>query len=496
MPDLTIRADYQTVTQPFRHTWEGLVNIDQFRWFVRKDTQEHLKLAHDELGARHVRAVGMYDDEMRVFAGDPRAFRDASRKGPRVNWQVTDYAIRSLLEVGINPMFTTCFCPGAMASGTKTCFSTRARVSPPTSYEQWADLVRESVRHVMDIFGRDVVRKWYFEVWNEPNLGGFWDADQAEFFKLWRITVGAIKSVDAELRIGGPSTARAEWVADLIEFGRRNDCEPDYLITHIYNNDSESNPLSPFDGPQEDKVSKSPNFASGVVRGTRTLLDSLGYKGEIHWNEWGRSWFPCEPQRETANEGAWVVRTMGEVSQLADYFGYWCLSDIYDQVGYGAETFHGNYGMLNLHGLRKPQYQAFRLLGMLGQHRVQATCSDSTRDSGAIVTRSPGALQAIVYAYDHSGTAAASRHEVTINLPPGADSKRAVLYRVTESENNILTTWREMGSPDYLRGDQLSELHEANLLRPSAGAVKIDGTGAHFTLPGPGVALLTVPLPE
>jgi|GEM_PF-5245991 len=46
--------------QPFRHSWEGLGNIDQFRWFVRADCQEHLAFAHEELGLRHVRAVGMF----------------------------------------------------------------------------------------------------------------------------------------------------------------------------------------------------------------------------------------------------------------------------------------------------------------------------------------------------------------------------------------------------------------------------------------------------
>jgi xylan 1,4-beta-xylosidase len=180
----------------------------------------------------------------------------------------------------------------------------------------------------------------------------------------------AIKEVDASLRVGGPSAARGDWVLDLIEFGRKNDCEPDYIITHVYNNDPEWAALSPFDGPQEDKASKSPHFAAAVMRGVRRELDTHGFKGEVHWNEWGRSWLPHDPVRETANEAAFVVKTMAEVSQLADYYAYWCLSDIYDQVGYGREPFHGNYGLLNLQGLRKPAYHAFQLLSLLGDERV------------------------------------------------------------------------------------------------------------------------------
>lgn len=65
---------------------------------------------------------------------------------------------------------------------------------------------------------------------------------------------------------------------------------PDYLITHVYNNDSEGEPLSPFDGPASHKVKDSPHFATGVVRGLRREVDRRGFTGGVHWNKWGRSW--------------------------------------------------------------------------------------------------------------------------------------------------------------------------------------------------------------
>ena len=34
---ITILPDWSAAAAPFRHTWEGMVNIDQFRWMVRKD---------------------------------------------------------------------------------------------------------------------------------------------------------------------------------------------------------------------------------------------------------------------------------------------------------------------------------------------------------------------------------------------------------------------------------------------------------------------------
>ncbi|MCX8092507.1 MAG: hypothetical protein N3I86_16520, partial [Verrucomicrobiae bacterium] len=186
-------------------------NVDQFRWLVRRDMQEQLRVAHEEIGARHVRAVGMFDDEMRVLALDPTTWRDKKRT-PRLNWQIVDYVIESLLELGLKPMFTTTFVPTALASGTQTVFSTRSNVTPPRDLAAWSQLVETAVRHAIEQFGAAEVRQWYFEVWNEPNLTAFWAGTREQFHALWQATYRAIKNVDAALRVGGPSTARAEWL--------------------------------------------------------------------------------------------------------------------------------------------------------------------------------------------------------------------------------------------------------------------------------------------
>jgi xylan 1,4-beta-xylosidase len=491
MKTITLKPDWTGPSKAFRHTWEGLANIDQFRWMVRRDTQEHLKRAHDELGARHVRAVGMFDDEMRVIGTDPKSFHcPAETTKPRTNWQVVDYVIDSLLEIGINPMFTTTFTPTALASGTQTTFSTRSNITPPQDLKAWGDLVGKGVRHMLDRYGHAVVSKWYYEVWNEPNLSSFWTGDRAQFLALWATTFRAIKDVDATLRVGGPSTARAEWIGELIDYGRRNDCVPDFIITHVYNNDSASSPLSPFDGPQKDKENKSPHFAAGVVRGVRSLLDTLGYKGEIHWNEWGRSWWPYFPSRETANEAAFVAKTMAEVSQQADYFAYWCLSDIYDQVGYGAETFHGNYGLLNLQGLRKPPYHAFQALGMMGTQRVDVAGSSLDALTNAVATRGGNTFELLVYSYDPDD--ARSSLEVAVDLP--RDSADVTIHRISDTDNNILSNWKEMGSPDYLKRSQLEALRGANQFRASPEKIQVKTSDnspvAHFRMTTPGVVLL------
>ncbi|MBS0633430.1 MAG: hypothetical protein JSS11_16090, partial [Verrucomicrobia bacterium] len=354
-----------------------------------------------------------------------------------------------------------------------------------------------SVRHAVERYSLPVVRQWYFEVWNEPNLiGSFWGGNQQDFLRLWEVTYNAIKNVDSSFRIGGPSTARADWLPELMTFGQARGCVPDYLTAHIYNNDSETGEaLAPFHGPQEDRGSKSPNFAIGVMRGVRGLVDQLGFRGELHWNEWGRSFHGIDPRREDANEAAFAVRLLDRVSQTADAFAYWCVSDIYDQVGYGREAFHGGYGLLSLQGLRKPAYHAFALLSRLGDRRVAVAAEGLDDFTGAIATSKPESYHILCYEYSHEDAPTRGTKEVSVMLP--ADAGDVTLFRVDHVENNVLTRWRALGTPDYLSRRQTAELREADALQPAAiNAVRLERQGgvvrAHFTLRTPGVALLEV----
>lgn len=497
MTELHIRPDWDAIGESLRHTWAGMVNIDQFRWLVRKDCLQHLAMAHAEIGARQVRAVGMLCDELRVIGDDPAAFFAPKPRPKHVNWQVVDYVLDELLELGIKPLFTTSFMPTELASGAQTCFATRSNVTLPKDWTAWTRLIEDAVRHQIQRYGREEVRSWQFEVWNEPNLSGFFAGDRDAWHRLWRETWTAIKRVDPELRIGGPSTARGEWLEEFLVFARSHHCVPDYLITHVYNNDGAMAPLSPFDGPQEDKSNNSPHFASGVIRGARTCADQLGFRGEIHWNEWGSTWHPFAPLRESAQEAAWICKTMAEVSQCADRFAYWCMSDIYDQVGYGAETLHGNYGMLSLQGLRKPAWFAHQLLERLGDRRLPLSGEGLDAHRNALAANGSNGKQVLIYASSPIPAidAPAGEQRCRVRLP-GKPQRPPRLWRIAAGENDIVATWRSLGAPAYLTRADRAYLHDHNHLNAAPAPLIAERDGiweAIFPVRFPGVALLELP---
>ena len=492
MDKITLIPDWKARATPFRHTWRHIGNIDQFRWLPRADVLEHLRMARDELGVRHVRACAMYSPELRVWTTDLADWRKKSgEKSKRANWQCVDICIERLLDLGLKPVYTTCFTPADFTDGDTQCWPDRNATGMPRDLRQWADFVADGIRHHIARYGRTEVRSWYFECWNEPNLRGcFFGGTQAEFFQLWSATWRAVKSVDAELRFGGPSTARGEWIPEFLDFTAKDGTRPDYLITHVYNNDSESLPLSPFDGPASHKVKDSPHFSAGVVRGVRRALEQRCWKGEVHWNEWGRSWFPHDPLKESALEAAFIVKTMAEVSQEANAFAFWCLSDIYDQSGFQSAEFQGNYGMLSLHGLRKPAWMAHRLLNRLGEERIP--CGGAADLVNAITTVREGRPQVLVYAYPSTVESAPERIGIELTLPANARPPR--LFRIGSGENNIITQWTTLGAPAYPTPDQLRELRGGNNLHETVNAVRLEsgsgGTRVIFEMERPGVALV------
>ena len=492
MRHLNLKPAWNLPGKPLKHTWNSIGNIDQFKWFVRGDVQSQLALARSELGMTHVRAIGMFASELKILDYSPlEATLPEKRK--RMNFSVVDYCIDSILDAGLKPVLIPCFMPEEFADGNRKCWG--ATICPPRDLREWSAFLREVLCHFRSRYGKAEMRSWLYEIWNEPNLEEFfWAGSRESWFRFWETTRRTIKQTDSAFRVCGPSTARADWIEEFLAFARENDCLPEILATHVYNTDAKSRKYIPFDGPECDRAEGSPHFLSGVVRGVRKLAGSLGFSGEIHWNEWGRTSRPYDPYRETAAEAAYIIKTMAEVSQEADQFSLWCLSDVYDQCGYTPSEFCNHYGMLSLHSLRKPSYKAHQLLNRLGGSQVACSGGDAFR--GAIATEDGEQRKVLVYLYPEDGPGTPPEVvSVSVELP-GTDLPSPVLFRIDSRENNIPAEWKRLGSHPYPDREEIAVLKSRNALSTApesevALSMTSDGrTVAEFHLECPGVALL------
>ena len=285
-----------------------------------------------------------------------------------------------LLSIGMKPFVELSFMPTTLASGDTTVFHYRANVTPPKDYKQWATLIHKLVAHWVERYGIDEVRTWFFEVWNEPNLKAFWTGTQADYFKLYRCTVQAIKEVDDRLQVGGPATAKDEWITEFLDFCEKNHLPADFVSTHHY-------PTDALGSVGEDTVTQLAHSQRSILREWAQDAHRRARGRPLYYTEWNASSNPRDPLHDEPYTAAVVVKTMMEANGLVDGYSFWTFTDIFAENYFPAEPFQGGFGLLNLHGIAKPSYRAFELLHRLGTEQCLVDGLHETVD--AWVVRQP-----------------------------------------------------------------------------------------------------------
>ena len=240
-----LHIDVRSPGSPFPHFWEHVFGSGRAVLVLRADYQRDLGMMAAATGIRYVRFHGLLDDHVGLADGpavlfyNPHAGKAAARAP--YNFSYVDQIMDALHAQGVRPYVELDFMPSALASNLKRVqpFWYRPNVSPPRSYAAWDRMIEALARHFIARYGIDEVSRWYFEVWNEPNLS-FWGGvpKQRTYFRLYDQTARALKSVSPRLRVGGPATAQAAWVTAFLRHVAAVHAPIDFVSTHVYGNDT------------------------------------------------------------------------------------------------------------------------------------------------------------------------------------------------------------------------------------------------------------------
>lgn len=113
----------------------------------------------------------------------------------------------NVIACSMKPFVELSFMPSALASGKRTGLRYRNNITQPKSLEKWCRFIKAFLRFLLHRYGKEEVESWYFEAWNEPDLGIFFKGKQEDYFRLYEATAHTVKKVDSALRVGGPSTS-------------------------------------------------------------------------------------------------------------------------------------------------------------------------------------------------------------------------------------------------------------------------------------------------
>lgn len=491
--EIAARAD--APGRALQHAWSEVVGAGRAAEGLRAGWQEQLRASAEQCGFRYVRFHGLFHDDMFILRTDEEGRR-------YYTFQYVDDLFDRLLDAGVRPFVELGFSPGPLAREKATTFWWGAHGSPPVDTEAWQELITTTVQHWVDRYGADEVATWYFEVWNEPNLGPFFRGTRSEYFALYEATVQAVRAVHPGLRVGGPATsnfvpdgrfagetedlsqhavvAKAEdldalewrpvWVEEFLSYCQERRLPVDFVSCHPY----------PTDWALDGHSTEPQQFTRGSDATVRDLAllqclvrGSAYPDAEIHLTEWNSSPSSRDHTHDHVPAATFVVKTHLEAIGTTNSLAHWTFTDVFEEMGAGPGEFHGGFGMVTYGGVPKPVFHAYRLLNRLGDELLE-------RAPGAVVTRhrQSGRISALAYHYpeeqkqapqgsfgdrteaerlERTGAPCQVRVEVE-GLPPHA---RVTIERLGLGSGDVISAWKRMGAPDTPTRAQTQLLREA-----------------------------------
>ena len=423
---------------------------------LQKEYQEQLKLVQEKIGFSHIRGHGLFSDDMAIY----QEYEADGETVVEYNFTYLDLVMDSYLELGLKPFLELGFMPGELASGTQTIFYWKGNTTPPKSYEGWKGLIQATLRHLMRRYGADEVVTWPVEVWNEPNLPGFWEkADMQEYFRLFKESFAAVKEVDERFCVGGPAVCGGSdkvWIRAFMEFCKENHIAPDFVTRHHYTTEFPDyvghygyaklmDPENPEDG-----------FAG--LHSTREIIDSFPeYEGlPIHITEFNTSYIPNCPLHDTNQNAAYIAHQLSRLGDDNESYSYWTFGDIFEENGVPFTPFHGGFGLVANGCIPKPTFWTFAFYKQLKEK--DGICVH--KDENSVVLRlADGSYRGILWnmAMERTG----KTQELTFTFEAEVPEYSLLTKRVDEETTNPLKVWHDMGEPASLTKGQKELLQMA-----------------------------------
>ncbi|MGF1655780.1 MAG: hypothetical protein ACFCU3_02250 [Verrucomicrobiales bacterium] len=437
---------------PLKHAWRECVCIGRAAEILTSSVQEQLRLLQKQIGYRHIRFHASLHDELGVVA-------DNGDGSVRYHWALVDQIYDFLVEIGFDPIVELNPMPSAIASGKKTFFDYKMNITPPRDWRDWEQLSAALAAHFVERYGLHRVRRWLFEVWNEPNLSGsFWTGTQEDYFQLYAASVRGIKSIDSLLRVGGPACAGTSMALPFARWCREHDVPVDFLSTHNY-------PMDEYGiWPRREGSPHAPGRAFiDAFQQCREELDAAGFEHLPNYvTEWnvqhccseGKAKWVGTSDCSRLFSAAAALHYAVETDPYVDALGYWTANDSMREAAVTSEPFgQGNqyYGMLTIQGIPKPVFHAFHWLGRMNGPQLPLVPKERPGLAGGLITDETLTTRALLWNFNMP-LMASDQWRGELSLPvPTAWGEQKELYVITAmltaGAGSLYELWLAMGSP-------------------------------------------------
>ena len=472
---------------PHKKHWQFCVGSGHALLALRTDYVRQLKFIHDTLGIERVRFHGIFDDDMRTVCSLLELFPvPGAESFTEENFRACGLAYDNVLDAGMKPLVELNFMPKKLSRNqVDGVFYYRPCIDTPADHAAWAGYIQRFLRFLIHRYGKEEVRSWLFEVWNEPDLPVvFFSEDREAYFKLYETTARAIKAVDSQLQVGGPATSGSKWVSSFLAWCREHEVPVDFVTTHQYAGD----PIGGVESTGDDMEEESALSDRSVLAGLRAInpdqtevtdMPNDNFRrnsavvrrqaGELplYYTEWNCNAGFGSYTNDTRKVAAYDVKTALDVADNLDGSSVWCFSDIFEELHPFVQEFHGGFGLLSQSGIPKPVYYGMKLLADAPGTRLDLGPDATDGEIGIAAFEGRDETHVILFRQKMKNLDL-PKEEAVIRLELAEKPESMTVKRIDEEHGNPLKLWEEMGRPEYLNRAEVEDLKRRSAVEPEA----------------------------
>ena len=433
--------------------------------------------------------------------------------------------VRPMVELGFMPKDLAATLPGQPGQPYEVLYPkdtlSGASNNPPKDYAKWEELARVVTAHLVERYGREEVLRWYFEVWNEPDIEYF-HGTEAEYLKLYDFAVAGVRAALPGARVGGPATTspRSEHAYGYLQdFLRHVDTGKsaatggvvplDFISFH-----AKGQPTLDAGGVTMgiDRELKDVDRGFGLVAGFpkfRRLPIILSEADPEGCAACSAKVNPSNNYRNGTLYPAYTAAAYKRLLDLAELHHVKLAGMLSWSFEFEGKDYFEGFRSLATNGIDKPVLNVFRMFGMMGGTRVATTSTGAVpmvtmlssgvrgaADVDAMAAREGSEVSVLVWNY-HDAAAEGKAAETRVRVDGMPASVKRVLveeFRIDATHSNAYTVWKGMGSPQSPTTEQTATLKRTSGLELVGSPVWMDvvdgGVVVKTSLPRESVELM------
>jgi xylan 1,4-beta-xylosidase len=463
-------------------------------------------------------------------------YREDEKGRPVYDWKIVDRIFDTLRGQGLKPLVEIGFMPEALSTKPRPYAIPKVMHEPPKNaltggwtyppkdHARWEGLIEAWARHCGERFGRREAESWFWELWNEPDIG-YWKGKLDGYLRLYDHTAAALKRALPGARLGGPhvtgpgSPGAERFMRRFLEhcLGGKNAATGkagtplDFVAFHAKGGTA-------FLKDKGHVRMNLGNHLRHIDRGFAVVASFDKLKGKpIIIGEsdpdgcaaCSARFFPANGYRNGAQYASYTAATFMRKLDLADRHRVNFEGAVTWAFEFENQPWFDGFRVLASNGVVLPVFNTFRLFSRLEKQRVavdnpsakslDALIRESVRrepDVHAFAARGRRALSVLVWHYHDDGV---TGPEVTVELALQGLEKslkqaRLTHHRVDDRHGNAYTAWQKMGEPQKPTAEQREALQKASALgqlpEPKAVAVREGQAVLRFAMPRQSVSLV------